>query len=103
MKDFFEDYRLEEAKDMLRDCIFEALGKSVSLYDSAVHRSNILHFGEKAVALMEGAAVIFGKHPKQKSLKIARESVVQIEALLDHGQTQVAPAKNSQRMVKKKK
>lgn len=59
---FCDNYQLKEAKEILWEWLVTALGKSPSLYDQGLERSNLFFFYENVEVLLEA---VYAMHAKQ--------------------------------------
>lgn len=61
---FCDNYQLKEAKEILWEWLVTALGKSPSLYDQGLERSNLFFFYENVEGLLEAVYTMQAKQDK---------------------------------------
>lgn len=63
IREFLDNYELDELNEINRNWLFEALGQNKGIYDDGQQREKLLFFHGKLNNLLEAVYVIYGKHP----------------------------------------
>jgi hypothetical protein len=71
LADFCDTYKLDEANEILWECITTAISKSPSVYDTGRERSNLLFFYEKIKVLIETVYTINAQQEQPNPTKQA--------------------------------